>query len=127
MRLLLAAFLLLSTASFGQNKKNQWLELKGFQKLITTTYKAAERGNFDVVTANADTLLQAAKALKASTIPNTYKYDITNKTLTQLVTDCHILRGAAKEKSNNIELMALISGVNDTFKRIETECKKEEE
>ena len=125
-RLVVVMLAWIPAMSFAQTAKQTWPEMKNFHRLMSGTFHPAEEGNFAPLKQKADSLLIAAKAWKASKIPDTYKPKETSETLDKLVEQLVVLQGAVKANAADEKLKVLISDAHDIFHKIVGECKKED-
>ncbi|CAN5728063.1 hypothetical protein BH11BAC4_BH11BAC4_23420 [soil metagenome] len=125
-RLAVIMLALIPALSFAQTAKPApWPELKAFHELMSKSFHPVEEGNYAPLKANADSLLIAAKAWKASTIPADYKPEETKATLDKLVKELNVLAGAVRAKAADEKLKVLITDAHDIFHKIVGECKKD--
>ena len=126
-RLVVIMLAMLPAAGFAQKAKaSTWPEMKAFHTLIAATFHPSEEGNFAPTREKADSLLMAAKAWQASTIPADYKPEETKATLEKLVQQCTLLSGAVKAKAADEKLKVIIADTHEIFHKIVGECKKAE-
>lgn len=122
--IMLAMIPAISFAQTGKTTTAVWPEMKAFHALMASSFHPTEDGNFAPLKQKADSLLMAAKAWQASTIPVDYKPAETKATLDKLVQQCTVLAGAVKAKAADVKLKVLISDAHDIFHKIVGECKK---
>lgn len=124
-RLVVIMLAMLPAISFAQSSKTSWPEMKKFHSYMSSTFHPVEEGNFKPLRAKADSMLIAAKAWQASTIPDNFKPEETKSTLEKLVIQCENIVGAIKGKAADEKLKVLITDAHDIFHKIVGECKKD--
>lgn len=123
--ILLMAFMPATQAQ--NNNKPEWKELKIFHGFMSSSFHPAEEGNFAPLRQKADSLLEAAKNWKASSIPADFKPAETKAALKKLVAQCAEVKKAVDGKSSNELLLKQITEAHNVFHTIVGECRKTDE
>ncbi len=121
-KLLLLLMMALPFALIAQ-EKTDWKEMKNFHGLMSSSFHPAEEGNLKPLKEKAESLLNAAKEWKASTIPAGYKPKETSETLAQLVKQLNEVNKAVKAKKDDASLTKMITEAHDIFHNVAEKCK----
>ena len=119
--------LLISTISFGQNKKAVWPEMKSFHAVMAATFHPAEEGNLVPFNTLSDSLLNVAKRWQASPIPSSFKQEETKTALISLVNKCQELVKSVMANSSDDIKKKKLAEAHDIFHKIVGECQKSDD
>jgi len=111
---------------FGQTDKKVWAELKAFHTLMSSSFHPAEEGNYAPLRSNAEGLFRAAKKLRESPVPNSYKVAETKDAIRKLLIECGALHKAVVANKTDADIKILITEAHNTLHKIEGECRNEE-
>ena len=123
---LLFAMMMFVGSAFAQTKKAVWPEMKAFHALMSSTFHPAEENNLEPLKKKADSLYYAAKIWYAASIPADFKPVETEKTIKQLMKECHAIWVQVDKKAADSILKEMITKAHDTFHKIVGECRKVE-
>lgn len=102
---------------------DDWTAIKDFHKVMSSTFHPAEEGNLEPIKTRSQELLDKAKLLKTSNIPNELKPKVNMETIDKLIKDCDKVHKLVKSKSKDSEIMKALNTAHDTFHEIIGQCK----
>lgn len=102
---------------------DDWIAIKEFHKVMSSTFHPAEEGDLEPIKKRSQELLDKAKSLKTSPIPNELKTKVNMATIDKLIKDCEKVNQLVKNKSKDAEITKALNQAHDTFHEIVGQCK----
>ena len=120
---LMKKLLLLIVIFFGCQTINaqsivKWVALSEYHELLSKTFHPTEEGNFGPI----KELNSKAEALDVVTIPQEYKNQKTETTLTLLKKQTKLVNDLVQNKAPNVEILRAFQDLHDIFHRIVMLC-----
>ncbi len=120
---LMKKLLLLIIIFFGNQTTNaqsivKWVALSEYHELLSKTFHPTEEGNFGPI----KELNSKAEALDVVTIPQEYKNQKTETTLTLLKKQTKLVNDLVQNKAPNVEILRAFQDLHDIFHRIVMLC-----
>lgn len=116
--LVIVALFALNTIS-AQSITDKWPEMKNYQDLLTKTYRDAQKGNFEPIKVNGESLVQYALAINAYKFPEhvTRTSGLTEK-VEALQNETKNLNDIINSKGANAEILKALTKANDSFQTV---------
>lgn len=124
---LMKKLLLLIIIFFGNQTTNaqsivKWVALSEYHELLSKTFHPTEEGNFGPIKEFSKELNSKAEALDVVTIPQEYKNQKTETTLTLLKKQTKLVNDLIQNKAPNVEIMRAFQDLHDIFHQIVMLC-----
>ena len=100
-----------------------WKELKAFHSVMAATFHPSEEGNLQPIKERSGEMVEKAKALAASKVPDDFNKPEMLKAIQELVTGSEKLDAMIKAKVSDQEITKYLNGLHDVFHTIVGLCK----
>lgn len=124
--LLLIAFILFLSTGFAQTQKTVWPEMNAFHSLMSSSFHAAEEGNFAPLKENAEQMYYASKKWINSPVPANIKDTDVMTNIQKLWKQCNKIWSSVSKNASDETLKTLITAAHDTYHTIAGECQNAE-
>jgi hypothetical protein len=121
----LAAFAMKTNAQESKPKvsASDWKELKAFHSVMAQTFHPSEEGNLQPIKERSGEMVEKAKALAASKVPDEFNKPEMLTAIKELVTGSEKLDAMIKAKVSDEEITKYLSGLHDVFHKIVGLCR----
>lgn len=116
-----------SNRSLAHNDLNEWAELVAFHKVMSQTFHPSEEGNLEPIKTRIGELVEKAKALQTSKIPDDFNNKKVKKAVTQLYKDSKALQKKIGAGASDADIKAALAGLHDVFHKIVGLCSENED
>jgi hypothetical protein len=107
----------------AQASAKDWKELKAFHSVMAATFHPSEEGNLQPIKERSGEMVEKAKALAASKVPDEFNKPEMLKAIQELVFGSEKLDAMIKAKATDEEITKYLSGLHDIFHTIVGLCK----
>jgi len=107
----------------AQASAKDWKELKAFHSVMAATFHPSEEGNLQPIKERSGEMVEKAKALAASKVPDEFNKPEMLKAIQELVMGSEKLDAMVKAKVADEEITKYLSGLHDIFHKIVGLCK----
>lgn len=121
-KLLLIIVIFFGSQTINAQNIIKWGPLSEYHQLLSKTFHPTEEGNFGPIKEFSKELNSKAEALDVATIPQEYKNQKTENTLTLLKKQTKLVNDLVQNKAPNTEIMRAFQDLHDIFHRIVMLC-----
>lgn len=107
----------------AQASAKDWKELKAFHSVMAQTFHPSEEGNLQPIKERSGEMIEKAKALAASKVPDEFNKPEMLTAIKELIAGSEKLDAMIKAKATDEEITKYLSGLHDIFHKIVGLCK----
>lgn len=103
-------------------EKDKWQALKDFHMVMAQTFHPMEDGDFAPIKARSGEMVEKAKLLGTSSIPNSFNTKAVKDAIKELIVGAENVDKLVKKKSKNDKIEASLAKLHDVFHKIQGLC-----